>query len=85
MEKTVSAAEANRQFSSLLRGVREGNSYIITSRGRAVARMQSIDAKDAADQASRTQALDALLKRLRSQAPSYIGPWTRAELYEDEK
>lgn len=85
MEKTISAAEANRQFSALLRGVREGNSYIVTSRGRAVAKIESVEAQDGADQARRTLALDALLKRLRSQAPSYIGPWTREELYEDEK
>jgi prevent-host-death family protein len=31
MEKTVSAADANRKFSELLRGVRKGLSYVVTS------------------------------------------------------
>ena len=30
MDKAVSAAAANRDFSKLLRGVREGRSYVIT-------------------------------------------------------
>ncbi|MBV9518068.1 MAG: type II toxin-antitoxin system prevent-host-death family antitoxin, partial [Hyphomicrobiales bacterium] len=34
MEKAVSAADANRRFSLLLRGVREGHSYVITSHGK---------------------------------------------------
>jgi antitoxin (DNA-binding transcriptional repressor) of toxin-antitoxin stability system len=32
IEETVSAAEANRSFSRLLRGVREGRRYIVTVR-----------------------------------------------------
>jgi prevent-host-death family protein len=39
MEKPVSAADANRKFSKLLRAVREGQSYVVTSHGRAVARI----------------------------------------------
>ncbi len=39
MEEAVSAAEANRRFSLLLRGVREGRSYIVTSHGKPVARL----------------------------------------------
>ena len=39
MEKPVSAADANRKFSKLLRAVREGKSYVVTSHGRAVARI----------------------------------------------
>ena len=31
MEKPVSAADANRKFHKLLRGVREGQSYVVTS------------------------------------------------------
>lgn len=39
MDQTVSAAEANRSFSRLLREVREGQSFTITAHGRAVARL----------------------------------------------
>jgi prevent-host-death family protein len=80
MEERVSAAEANRSFSRLLRGVREGHSYVVTSHGRPVARL--VPASD--DDKAREAAWEALLKRLKSQPVLNAGPWTRAELYEDE-
>jgi prevent-host-death family protein len=42
MEKTISAADANRRFSELLRGVREGQSYVVTSHGKVVARISPV-------------------------------------------
>ncbi|RYD22210.1 MAG: type II toxin-antitoxin system prevent-host-death family antitoxin, partial [Spirochaetia bacterium] len=45
MEEAVSAADANRRFSVLLRGVRDGNSYVVTSHGKPVARILPADAK----------------------------------------
>ena len=39
MDRSVSAAEANRNFSSLLRSVGEGATVTITRHGRPVARM----------------------------------------------
>ena len=39
MEKTVSAADANRKFSQLLREVRQGSSYVVTSHGRPLAQI----------------------------------------------
>jgi prevent-host-death family protein len=39
MEEAVSAVDANRRFSLLLRGVREGRSYVVTSHGKPVARL----------------------------------------------
>ena len=42
MEKAISAAEANRKFSQVLRGVREGRSYVVTSHGRPVARIAPV-------------------------------------------
>ena len=77
MEKAISAADANRKFSQVLREVREGNSYIVTSHGRPVARIAPIGEGRDADCAR-----DALLKRLRSQKAIDIGPWTRDELYD---
>ena len=79
MEETVSAAEANRQFSKLLRGVRDGNSYVVTSHGRPVAKLVPVDEEAIA----REQARERLFARLRSQPVRNIGPWTRDELYDD--
>jgi len=46
MEKAVSAADANRNFSQLLRGVRRGLSYVVTSHGHAVARLSAVEAAE---------------------------------------
>ncbi len=41
--KTVSAAEANRHFSKILRDVRAGETVIVTSRGEPVAQIRSAE------------------------------------------
>ena len=38
MDKAVSAADANRRFSELLRTVKKGRSVIVTSHGKPVAK-----------------------------------------------
>ena len=81
MEETVSAADANRGFSLLLRGVREGRSYVVTSHGKPVARI--IPAGKHADVAASARA--TLLARLEKQTVIHAGRWTRDELYEDER
>jgi prevent-host-death family protein len=78
MEKAISAADANRNFSQLLREVRQGQSYVVTSHGRPVARIGPVHA----DQQSAQKAREFLLKRLRSERVLKIGRWTRDELYE---
>jgi prevent-host-death family protein len=80
MEKAVSAAEANRKFSKLLRAVREGRSYLVTSHGKAVARIVPVDKNGGAIRGARA----ALLKRLRSEPVVTVGRWSRDELYEDK-
>jgi prevent-host-death family protein len=77
VEKAIPATEANRKFSELLRGVRQGRSYVVTSHGRPVARIEPVNKDQDTDRAR-----DALLKRLRSQKAIDIGPWTRDELYD---
>jgi prevent-host-death family protein len=80
MDKAVSAAAANRDFSKLLRGVREGRSYVITSHGKPVAHLGPIEAQDK----GRAAARKVLFERLRTQRASRpIARWTRDELYED--
>lgn len=79
MEKAISAADANRSFSRLLHGVRQGRSYIVTSHGQPVARIAPVEAPGSVAASAR----DGLLARLRSQQAKKIGRWTRDELYED--
>ncbi len=80
MEKPVSAADANRKFSKLLGAVREGQSYVVTAHGKAVARIIPAARDGGVARAARA----TLLKRLRSEPVVTIGRWTRDELYEDE-
>jgi prevent-host-death family protein len=80
MEKAISAADANRKFSQVLRDVREGRSYIVTSHGRPVARIAPIQVKGAGTAAS--NARNSLLNRLRREPIVKIGRWKRDELYD---
>ncbi len=81
MEEPISAADANRKFSELLRGIREGRSYVVTSHGKPVARL--IPAGKHEDVATGARA--ALLARLEKQPVVRAKKWTREELYEDER
>ena len=78
MEKTVSAAEANRKFSQLLREVGRGSSYVVTRHGRPVARIVPLPSS----QAARTRARKLLLQRLRREAVREIGRWKHEDLYD---
>ncbi len=81
MEEAVSAADANRKFSLLLRGVREGHSYVVTSHGKAVARLIPVGKHEGVAASAR----EALLSRLETQPVLHAGRWTREELYEDDQ
>lgn len=78
MEKAISAADANRKFSQLLRDVKEGQSYVVTSHGRPVARLVPVEE----DRSAASSARRRLLRRLRLQPVIDIGRWTRDELYD---
>jgi prevent-host-death family protein len=78
-EETVSAADANRRFSEILRSVRGGRSVTVTSHGKPVAQIVPISPRDATSDGARA----ALLARLRAEPVVTIGPWYRDELYED--
>ncbi|HUL06308.1 MAG TPA: type II toxin-antitoxin system Phd/YefM family antitoxin [Candidatus Acidoferrum sp.] len=80
MDEVVSAAEANRRFSRLLRNVREGRSYVVTAHGRPVARIVPAGPQDRTGESARA----ALIARLRGQEAVDVGPWTRDELYADD-
>ena len=78
--KTVTAADANRQFSALLRRVTQGEQIVITTRGKPVATLAPLaPVRDKAREAARSR----LLVRLRSQPTSGTQrTWTRDELYD---
>ncbi|MEI9410793.1 type II toxin-antitoxin system prevent-host-death family antitoxin [Mesorhizobium salmacidum] len=78
MDESVSAADANRKFSLILRGVREGRNFVVTSHGRPVARIVPADNRGQVASRSRT----ALLSRLERQPVVDAGQWTRDELYD---
>jgi prevent-host-death family protein len=79
MEETITAAEANRSFSRLLRGAQEGHRYIVTSHGKPVAQVVPVPPSDRGKAAAKK----ALLERLAQQPEVQVGRWTRDELYED--
>jgi prevent-host-death family protein len=81
MDQSISAADANRNFSMLLRGVRDGQSYVVTSHGKPIARIIPADEPDTAAEGARL----ALLTRLRNQPAIDVGRWTRDEIYEDDE
>lgn len=76
--KTISAAEANRHFSSLLRDAATGAVITVLSRGKPVATIGPANTTQGSQKSARLQLLD----RLRSQKPTGARNWTRDELYE---
>ena len=79
MYETISVTEAKRRFRLLLGSVREGRSYVVTSRGKPVARI--IPASQEVSLGARA----ALFARLADQPIVRARSWTRDELYEDEE
>jgi prevent-host-death family protein len=76
--KTISAGDANRHFSRLLRDVATGEVITVLSRGKPVATI----APARSEGGEREVAKLSLLGRLRQQKPSGARNWIRDELYE---
>jgi prevent-host-death family protein len=81
MEEAISAADANRRFSELLRRVRKGKSIVVTSHGKAVARIIPMTDRDNTTRAARA----VLFARLRKQPAIDVGKWSREELYPERR
>jgi prevent-host-death family protein len=79
MDKTISAADANRRFSELLRTVKKGQSVVVTSHGKPVAKISPIVEDNRAVEGARS----VLFARLRRERVVNAGHWTRDELYDD--
>lgn len=79
MDKSISAAEANRQFSRILREVKGGDIYTVTARGEPVARIVPVGA----DQDSERKAFDEWIALARARPALNLNlKWTRDELYD---
>lgn len=79
MVEFISASDANRQFSALLRGIGKGTVYHITRHGNTIAHLVPAEDSNASAKAVRTQLLTELCA-----GPGYdIVPWTRDELYDE--
>lgn len=77
--KTITAANANRGFSSLLREVSKGEEVTILSRGTPVAKITSVSSGALQRKAMK----NLLLSRLKAQGVTGSRNWTRDELYND--
>jgi len=76
--KTISAADANRHFSGLLRDVATGQVVTVLSRGKPVAVIGPVTRESG----QRRIARQSLLERLRQNEAYGARNWTRDELYE---
>jgi len=76
--RSVTASDANRNFSGLLRDVASGESIIIVSRGKPVAKISPVETK-----AGAISARESLLVRLSGQKPTGQRDWVRGELYNE--
>jgi prevent-host-death family protein len=81
MSALVSAANANRSFSRVLRQVRAGASVTVTSHGRPVARIVPI----ADGEAVRSRARTTLFGRLRGNRIRRAAAWKRDDLYDTSR
>jgi prevent-host-death family protein len=77
--KIITASNANRGFSNLLREVRKGEEITILSRGTPVAKITSVNSASLQKNAMKT----LLLSRLKTQSVTGSRNWTRDELYKD--
>ena len=76
--KTITAGDANRHFSTLLRKVATGEVITVLSRGKPVATIAPARSGSEEREAAKLN----LLERLHQQSPSGARDWTRDELYE---
>ncbi|POR46228.1 type II toxin-antitoxin system Phd/YefM family antitoxin [Bosea psychrotolerans] len=81
MVKSVSAAQANREFSKLMKLAESGEDVIVTSHGKPKVRIVRVE--DGEDEAHRRQrAFDALTELLRSRPILNLPRATRDDMYE---
>lgn len=82
VDDTVTATEANRYFSEVLRRVRQGNTITVTSHGVAVADI--VPRRDEKSREERERAHQEFMDYLLTLPAQNLAPWTRDELYDDD-
>lgn len=81
MERTISATDANREFSRLMGEVAGGESYVVTSRGKPIMRMSPVEPTDQSA-SERRRRVRAMLAAMASLPLRDAGPVTREDGYE---
>lgn len=81
MERSISATDANREFSRVMNEVARGETYVVTARGKPMIRMVPIEGDDA-DRADRNRKMKALLDKLAERPVQNLGRVTRDDGYE---
>lgn len=76
--RTITATDANRNFSGLLRDIASGESVLIVSRGTPVAKISPVSTTS-----GRMAAKESLLLRLSGQNATGRRDWTRDDLYSE--
>jgi prevent-host-death family protein len=79
--KTVTAAQANREFSKLMKLVESGEEIVVTSRGTPKIKLVPMDENDETA-ARRRKAFDELTEWLRSQPIRNLPRLTRDDFYD---
>ena len=82
MERAVTASEANRGFSALLRHVEDGETVAVTRHGRVVAHIVPSRATEDIERKRRADAMHALLDRLSEMPTLNLGKITREDGYD---
>jgi prevent-host-death family protein len=82
--KTVTAAEANRNFAKLVQEARNGEDIVVTAHGVPVVTISRFQKDQQAEKLAREAAWSALWDRIDQQAPTTIRwKFNRDELYDD--
>lgn len=81
MDRSISATDANREFSRVLSEVANGQTYVVTTRGKPVMKMVPVE-RDEADKAERNARLKAFLEELGKYPAQNLGRVTRDDGYE---
>jgi len=82
MNRRVSTTEVEQNLTSILHDIEEGETFVVTSDGKEVARILPVETFDPNSEKAK-QARKELFERLEQVKAIDIGPWTRAELYEE--
>ena len=77
MERAITASDANQRFSEMLREVQDGDTFVVTSRGRPVAKVTPVDTLE-----QQGPAVGALLDFIETLPRRHAGTWRREDLYE---